>query len=270
MPGKTDELESKPSFQRFARAGLSGRAIIYLVLAYLAADIAATGGAPVAASGEGALSEVARQPAGRPLLGLLALALAGYSLWRLAQAVARSSAANERFGLAKRAGWAVAGVVYAVLCERAVSLALAGSGGGGGASSHPQPWVATVLRWPAGAAWAALAGAGLVVGGGALLAWGLVHDHSKTLARARPSRAKARLGRAMGAIGEATRGSLVLLVAAYLLAAAADDDPSQAKSLGQALASLRRATGPWALALAAAGLAAFAIFSFAEALYRDI
>ena len=75
--------------------------------------------------------------------------------------------------------------------------------------------------------------------------------------------------RAAQVAGEVTRGLLVALVSAFLLAAGVTDNPRRAKSLDQALRSFgHRAGGPEVLALAALGLACFAVFSGLEALYR--
>lgn len=71
--------------------------------------------------------------------------------------------------------------------------------------------------------------------------------------------------------GDLARGLLVVLVSAYLLAAAATDDPSRSKSLGAALRSFERLpAGPAILALAAAGLASFAAYSALEAVYGRV
>ena len=178
-------------------------------------------------------------------------------------------------GVFKRAGWASVAIIYFSLCPRAVTLAVGSPGsarsGHGGPSSNPQPFVGLVLRWPGGTVWVGLVGAGVAVGGAALVIWGLAHDYSRTLRTERMSRAAFQCARAAGIIGEVTRGLLVMLVSAYLLAAAVTDNPAHAKSLGQALRSFdRMPAGPALLLIAAAGLVCFAAFSVFEALYRDL
>ena len=101
--------------------------------------------------------------------------------------------------------------------------------------------------------------------------WGLAHDYSKVLQTDRMSQPNFVAAQATGIAGEVARGLLVMLVSAYLLAAAVTDDPARAKSLGLALRSFnRRPGGPFLLLMAAAGLACFATYSVFEALYRDI
>jgi hypothetical protein len=77
-------------YRRSARIGLGARAVVYLVLAYLAFDIAITGSTPAQASGTGAMAEIARQPDGRRLLCLLAAGLLACAAFSVAEASARS------------------------------------------------------------------------------------------------------------------------------------------------------------------------------------
>ncbi len=287
VPEEASRARSKPFFQRFARLGIFARSLIYALLAYIAAVIGLTHSAPAQENSSGALSEVGRQPAGRLLLGLLAVGLVAYAVWRIAQALSgdqglpngRSAAAqNGRSSAAKdaikRVGWAFVGVVYFSLCGQAIALAVSSNSGGSsgnGPSSHPQPLVGTVLRWPAGAVWVGLGGAAIAISGAALAIWGITHDYSDVLETDRMSRGKFLAAQVSGAVGEATRGLLIILVAVYLFAAAVDNNPSRAKSLSQALLSFARLpAGPALLFLAAVGLASFAIYSVFEALYRRV
>jgi hypothetical protein len=252
--------------------GTASRAVIYLLISYILVVVALNRHAPAPASGQGALAELGRQPGGRALLGLLALGLAAYSLWRLLQALGRGPALGHQ-GQPKvyeRAGWAALAIAYGYLCARAISLAVSPSPGrAGGASSHPQPWVAQALRWPAGPLWVGAAGVVLGLSGLCLAIWGLAHDYRSNVDPAAAGRQLFRAARVTGALGELTRGLLMVLVAVYLVKAAVEDNPGQAKSLGQALSSFSKgAAGTVWLSLAAAGLLCFAAFTCAEALYR--
>ena len=269
VPAEARRARSSPMFARLARAGIGARAVIYVLLAWMTADIATTHHSPSSPSGTGALAEVAKQPAGRPLIAFMAVGLLGYAAWRLAQALSGGQGASSRL---QRAGWAAIGGLYLVLCWRAAELAInPARGSGGGASQHPQPLVATVLRWPGGPGWVGLAGAALAVGGIGLAVWGCLHDYSKTLDSRRLRGVAYQVARATGMAGEAARGALVVLVAVYLLDAAVRDQPSRAKSLGGALYTFDRLpAGAALLLLAAAGLVCFAVYSAFEARYRKL
>ncbi len=279
VPTEASRARRRPWFQRVARLGLATRAVIYAVLAYIAAEIALAHASPAQASGSGALTEVRKQSAGRPLLGLLAVGLVAYAMWRVAQALSRDNQDNgdgqesPAGGAFKRAGWVASAVVYFFLCGQAAFLALSstGAGSGGGPSSHPQPLVATVLKWPGGPVWVGLAGGGIAIAGAALVVWGCLHDYSEVLETDRMGRSGFRAAQVSGVLGEAARGLLIVLVAVYLLSAAVADNPSRAKSLNGALLSFDQlSVGPMLLLMAVVGLASFAVYSVFEALYRRV
>jgi Domain of Unknown Function (DUF1206) len=280
VPAEASDVRAKHWFQRFARFGLSTRAIIYALLAYIAADLSLKHASSAQANGSGALSVVGRQPAGRAPLAFLAIGFAGYALWRIAQALSRNEEGDrhrpgsKEISAVERAGWICTAIVYLVLCGQAVSQVVSSGGagsGGGGPSSHPQPFVATVLKWPAGPVWVGLAGAVLAVGGAALAVWGGMHDYAQVLEEHRMRRWAFHAAQVSGFIGEATRGLLVVLISLYLLAAAVADNPSRAKSPNGALLSFERLpAGRPVLVVAAAGLLCFAVYSVLEALYRRL
>ena len=279
VPTEASRARAKPWFQRLARLGLATRAVIYALLAYIAAEIALTHSSPAQASGSGALTEVRKQSAGRTLLGLLAIGLVGYAFWRVAQALSRANQddgdgrESSAVGVFKRAGFVASAVVYFFLCGQAASLAVSSTGASssGGPSSHPQPFVATMLRWPGGPVWVGLVGSGIAVAGAALVVWGCLHDYSEVLETDRMGPLRFRAAQVTGVVGDAVRGLLIVLVAVYLLSAAVADNPSRAKSLNGALLSFDRLTaGPPLLLMAVAGLASFAVYSLFEAVYRRV
>jgi Domain of Unknown Function (DUF1206) len=279
ISSEADRSRSKPWFQRLTRMGLATRAAIYCLFAYFAADISLRHSTPAQASGSGALQEVRRQPAGPVMLAFVAVGLAGYALWRVAQALSRDTQrgrgrrADEETTALKRAGYLCGAGVYFFLCAQAVTLVFASSSAGssGGASSHPQPFVATVLKWPAGPVWVGLVGAAIAFGAAALIIWSIFHDYSEVLETDRMPGGVFGAAVVTGVMGEAARGFLIGLVSVYLVSAAIDDNPSRAKSLDQALFSFSRLpVGPSVLLMAAAGLACFSAYSVIEALFRRI
>jgi len=261
-----------------AGAGLCARAIVYLVLAYLSADIATRGRPPSQDSGTGALAQVAKEPAGPFLLALLAAGLAAYGLWRFSQALTPPSAHHSGTFPWRRIGWAVAGLVYVGLCAEAVSLlsnglsasgGASGGGGGGGAASHPSPVVAHVLSWPGGPGWVGLASAVLIGVGVGLGVFAFFRHDDEVLDVGQMSRRVRRTARVSEIAGNLTRGFLVVLVAVYLLEAAVTDDPQRAHSLDSALESVAHSPpGPVVVGLVTAGMVCFALSSLFEARYR--
>src|SRR5262245_39115666 len=123
-----------------ARLGYATIGIVYLMIGTLATQAAlGTGGA--IADTRDVLVTIARQPFGRVLLGLTALGLSGYVLWRFVQACfdAERKGTDVR-GLLTRLGYAVSGVAYAALAMLAAQMAL-GTGRAGGHAAE-QEWTA--------------------------------------------------------------------------------------------------------------------------------
>ncbi|MCU0687401.1 MAG: DUF1206 domain-containing protein, partial [Polyangiaceae bacterium] len=74
-----------------------------------------------------------------------------------------------------------------------------------------------------------------------------------------------------GRLGHTARGVVFGLMGAFLIQAAAEADPGQARGLDGALLELARAdAGPILLGLVAAGLVAFGAFCLIMARYREL
>ncbi len=274
----TSSLTSKPrtrivsphdehaSARTVGRIGIASRGVIYLLLAYLALDIARHGSAPTQTSSTGALQELEARTGGKLLLVLLAAGLACYTAWRLFDAVTGQSGR----GAIRRISSLAVGIIYGALCVRAVEL-VADHSTGGGASSNPQPWVARVMGWPGGTVAIEVAGAVLVGAGIILGAWGFLHRYDKDLALERLSPPWRTAVKIFGGFGNLARGSLLALVGIYLVQAAATSNPTQAKSVDQTLRDLvHHSFGALAIGAIALGLFSFGIYSFFEARLRRL
>lgn len=269
LEGGGARLESEGWFKALARSGIGARAAIYLILAWLACDIAALGRAPAQTSGTGALQEVARQYGGALLLTVLAGGLAAYGVWRVVQAIATPSRRHRGRVDLERVGWLTIAIIYFALAGQAVKL-IAGESGGVSTSS-PKPYVAHALGWPGGPELVGLAGAVLVVGGVALAAWGIMHRYEAQLDLSHVKRHWRAVVRVTGAVGELTRGVLVASVGALTINAAVDDDPGKAKSIDQTLRSLAHdRLGPTVVSLVALGLFCFGVYTVFESRLRKL
>ena len=189
------------------RVGIASRGVIYLLLAYLAFDIARHGSAPTQTSSTGALQELESRTEGKFLLVVLAVGLGCYAGWRLFDAVTGSS----RGGATRRISSFSVGIIYVALCVRAVQL-VAGHPTSGGASSNPEPWVAKIMGWSGGTVAIEVAGAVLLGAGVGLGAWGLFHRYGKSLALERISHPWRTAVKILGGFGDLARGSILVLV----------------------------------------------------------
>src|SRR5487761_1104262 len=189
-----------------ARIGLFSRAVVYVVLGYLAADIAAGNGRGKNASSQGALVEIAREPVGPALVVLLAAGFLAYAAWRFLQAAAGDESEEGGADAAKRLGWAGIGALYVVLAVRA--LLLFADGGSGGNSNSAFSASRTLLD-VGGPALLATVGIGVAAGGLALSVWAVRHDFTKRLDQGRMPRELVGASRVVEVFGNVVRGLAV-------------------------------------------------------------
>jgi hypothetical protein len=253
------------------RAGLVAKGVLYAVIGILAIKVAvgARGDDP---GKEGALRTIAAQPLGKLLLAILALGLAGYAAWRLAQGLLDRDAAGERAkGLAKRAGNVAKGAWYGGLCTLTVlKIAGAESEGGGGATQEDRA-TSGVLGLPLGRYLVFAVAAGFV---GAALFNGyraVTCNFRRKLETERMSKTEETAATGVGVLGHLARFVVFGLIGAFLAKAAWQFDPEEAVGLDAALYEVaRQPYGGFLLGAVAVGLIAYALYCFVQARYRDV
>jgi hypothetical protein len=259
---------ASPWLTRGARLGYAAKGIVYVTLGLVALQAAM--GSGQTQDQRGALRTLAEQPAGKLLLGIVAVGLLAYAVWRVIGAVADSEGkGNEPKGLAARGGQAFRGVLYSGLGIEAWRL-LRGTAGSasGNRTAH---WTARAMELPAGRALVVAVGLG-VIGYGLYQLWRAwkadVRKHLD-LSEVSPETQEwiVRLGR----LGYAARGVVFTIIGSFLVRAAMAYDPGQASGLGGALESLQGGTwGPWLLGVVALGLVAYGLFQIVQARYRVV
>jgi hypothetical protein len=253
--------------ERLGRFGLVAKGISFGLVGVLAILLAAgVGGA--ATDREGAFRLLAKDWYGVVILVGLGLGFAAYALWRFAQALLdRDDEGKDFAGLGKRAGALAKGIFYAGLSWIAFSLI---AGPRGESRDEPQQ-TARVFEYPLGR-WLVFAfGIGLIGYGlwnGYRSITGTFQKHMKTAEMKEEVRPIVKVA---GFAGHVARMVLFTMVGFFLAKAAWDYDPSKAIGIDEALAKLAHADyGRLWLALAAAGLFAYGLFSVLQARYRDI
>ena len=256
------------------RAGLVAQGVIYALISLLAIQVAVDGrDSSEPPDREGALQLVAHQPFGKWLLALLGVGFVAYALWRLAQAFAdRENKGDGAKGLATRAGYLAVGVWYGALAVLAADTLLdprkepSGSG-----SDEASDKTAGLLGLPFGRELVFGVAAGFFAAAG----WNVYRALSGKLRKRIASSDLSERGRkvliATGAVGHLARGVVFALIAWFLAKAAWGFDPQEARSLDQTLLELARHDyGPLVLATVATGLLAFALWCWAQAVFRDV
>jgi hypothetical protein len=261
-----ERIARTPQLEWLARAGLTARGLVYVIIGVLAVKLALGDGGK-ATNQQGALQTIAKQPFGKVLLVLVAIGLAGYAIWRLLRA-AIGHGPEGRDDAKDRVSGLVSGIAYTALCATAVKI-VAGSGGGNG--GHPDKAAGGVLDWPAGTWLVAIAGL-IVVGVGLDQGRkGIKRDFLEDSKTEEMSHRVRKAFTALGVFGHLARMVVFALIGWFLIKAALDYDPDKAVGLDGALAKLSQASfGPLALGLVAAGLIGFGAYSIADARYRRV
>jgi uncharacterized protein DUF1206 len=249
-----------------ARAGFAARGIIYVIVGVLAFEVA-FGGSGHEADQAGAVRTVAATPVGGVLLWLLAIGFVGMALWRLSEAL-RGGPAGRKAGtrVAALARAVIYGVIAFVILKYALGL-------GAPASSNRQAvdLTATAMRHPGGRIAVGIAGLVLIACGAGIAYQAWTRRFLADLnvgqmgPRVRP------LVVAFGRIGGIARGTVFAAAGVFLVIAAVTARAHQAKGLDATLRAFTRTpAGPWLLAVVAAGLIVFGVYSLAEARWRRL
>jgi hypothetical protein len=254
-----------PWLKRGARVGMVARSVLYVVIAWLAVQIA-FGRHKREADQNGALRSIAQHTGGQVLLIVLAIAFAVYALWRLSVVF---------FGDAGQTGWRtrleglIGFVAYTSLGLTAVSLTLGTGDTSGGSAQQAVSTTARVMRHSSGRALVMGLGVIVAVVGAVLVIDGLRRSFVKDLQTEQMSRRTKDATIAVGLVGNVARGVVTVLVGALFVDAAWTFKPKKAAGVDGALQTLAHATvGPWIIGAVALGLLAFAAYSVAEARYR--
>jgi uncharacterized protein DUF1206 len=258
------------AFEVLTRTGFVARGVIYAIIGWLAIQVATqtTSGTPT--NQKGALETIDKQPLGHWLLIVVAAGLGAYAIWRFVQAYAghgpEGGGDASTFG---RISAAASGCAYLAMCALAVSILLGSSSSG--SSSSPHKSAAGVLGWPGGQWIVGIAGLIFV---GVALYQGYKGVSRKFLEDDKTEEMGPLVKRWItisGVIGHLARMVAFGLIGIFVIKAAVDYAPKKAVGLDGALEKLaRQSYGTFLLAVVAAGLIAFGIFSIAEARYRRI
>ena len=254
-------------FDALARAGYAARGVVYAMIGLLSIRLA-EGVGTARPNQQGAMNKIAHQPFGHVLLLALAIGLAGYAVWRFAQAFVGRTPEYGRHSSLDRIGAVGSGVAYAAFAVLAISVL---RGTAGNSSAKPRSTTAGVLHWPAGRELVAAVGV-LFIGIACYQAYlGLSKKflHYSKVGEMSPVVLSAFTK--AGAVGLVARAIAFALIGLFVLKAAIDYKPRDAVGIDGALVRLTHHTyGTTALLVVAAGLMIFGAYSIADARYRKI
>jgi hypothetical protein len=257
-----------PVMAGLARAGLAARGVLYVVIGWIALQIA-FGSSGHQADSAGALRLLAQNPVGMAALWLLAIGFAGLALWRLSEAIWGAAGSGGRKAGTRLASLGRA-VIYGLLCFTILKYAL-GLGAPASSNSQSRDLTAALLRQPGGQILVTLIGLAVVAAGLALIYQYWQQKFLRQLRLGGVSPAVRTAVTRLGQIGGIARGTVFAAVGVFLVIAAVNAKPGQARGVDSALRAMTGTPfGPWLLAGVAAGLILFGVYSCCEARWRAV
>ena len=253
---------------RAAQIGLVARGVVYVVFGLIAFDLA-TGDHSGKPSSQGALTEMAQQPYGTWLLGVVALGLFAYAVACALGAIrgrggkkAGESDTKDRVMDAGRA------VINASLAVYTVKILLDGRSSSGSGNTESKA-TAMVLDWPGGQVIVAVIGLAIIAAGIAQWRKAYKQKFTEGLALEQASDKTRRVVTKLGTVGYVARGIVFALVGWFLRERRHRLQPGRGGRRRRGPARLAgKAYGPWVLGFVGIGTIAFGVWSAVEARYR--
>ncbi len=261
---------ASPWVERMARFGYAAKGVVYVVMGVLAVLAAVNAGGGSTTDQNGAFQAIEEAPFGQVLLGVVAVGLLGYVLWRSIQAVANPDGEGlDSKGVLKRVGYAGSALIHSLFAFTAANLA---AGAGGDWGSTAEEWTGWFLSLPLG--WLLVATTGIgIVGVGLYQIYEAYHsEFKKYLKLGALSDGEHGWIEHGGRFGVAARGVVFVIAGVFLVLAALRTDEQEVRSLGGALSAILEQPffGNFLLGVVAVGLVAYGLLMVAVARYRCI
>jgi Domain of Unknown Function (DUF1206) len=266
VSGTARRASDSVAARALARAGLTARGVLYILIGWVAI-LVALGQTSHEADQQGALQLLAAQPYGLISLWLLGIGFAGYALWRLSEAA--FGVTGEGNGAGSRLKSLVRALIYGFFAYLTFKI-IAGAGTGS-QTKKQQDLTATVMHHPGGQWLVGIVGLVIVIAGLALLFEGIRRKFLKYLQLSQMSPRTRRIVERLGMIGTAARGGVFAFAGVLVIDAAVTYQPAKAGGIDKALLTLRNQPfGEFLLILAALGLIIFGIYGLCEARWRRV
>ncbi|TIC85473.1 DUF1206 domain-containing protein [Nocardioides sp. GY 10127] len=269
VPSARDLKPSDGALHTAGRVGMAAYGVVYVLVGWLALQLALGDGGGSTASSTGALHQLAEQPLGAALVWAVAVGLILLVVWQAGTAIWGYADEDGKERLAHRAKSAARAVVYAAIAVSAIQVAVADSSGSGqksGGGSSTSSWTATLMSAPAGQLLVGAVGLFIVGLGIYYVVKAYTERFRKELDAEGSSGSSGRAFLLLGKIGYTARGIAFAVVGGLFVWAAATHSAKKSGGLDHALLTLRDApAGPWLLGAVAVGIACYGVFCLARA-----
>jgi hypothetical protein len=245
-----------------ARAGLVAYGVVYLMIGWLAIQLA-LGDREGSPSSSGAMRELAQQPFGGVLIWVISIGMFLLVVWQGLEAAFGHRDEDGGKRVAKRLSSAGKAIVYAVIGVSGVKVAI-GSGTSG--SKGQETLTAKVMNVPAGQVLVGIIGLAIIGYGIYQIVMAWTEKFAKKLDGEGRSGKSGTAYIAFGKAGYAARGVAFAVVGGLFCYAAITHDPEKSGGLDQALFEvLDTPFGPLLLGLIGIGLFCYGLFTLARA-----
>lgn len=268
-----DFLRAQPWIDQVVRMGWLSRGIVYVIVGFTAISVAAQS-APTddEASPSGALGRIASFPAGRLLLGVLFVGMMLYVIFQIFSLVLIRGNGLDRWW--RRAGHALAAAAYSMFAWSAVSVVVSGDESSG--SSLVEVASRAVLqntagRWLLGAAGVVTVGVGGYFVFRHVIQRGFVEGLTDTDDSVGANNTHGGAIVVAGIVGWIGRAVVIVLIGFFVIRAAVDFDPDDARGFDRALRQTAGSTlGSLLVLLCGLGLLSYGAFCIASHRRRTI
>lgn len=254
--------------ERLAKAGLIAKGIVYCligILAFMAAlELGST--STSSANQSGVFNFIAEQTFGKILLGVIALGLLCYSLWRLIQAIKDTkNKGTDAKGISQRFMYAFRGLVYAALAFTAAKIAI---GEGSSNSNSNESFVSQLLQQPYGQWLVGVVAVVIAIAAFYQFYLALSDEYKKTVESAGLKHETEDFMIKFGKFGYIARGVVWLILSYFFLRAALQSDAQEAGGTSSAFRFLEQSSyGSILLGAVSLGLICYGLFLFMQAKY---
>lgn len=254
---------------KLARAGAIAIGIVYVmigVIALLSLMRVRYGGA----SESSVLNLMDKVPFGKVAIALVFLGLVSYVIWKFYDALEDPYNHGKSLkGIGKRLGIVSAGLAYAFIAYSAYQalMDLSGSGGTHGLPTAQRSMVADVFQWFAGRWLVGIFGALVAFTGIAQFIYVIKKSYLQKVEISKISRTKQRVITVLAWAGHFARGTILLIIAFFLIRATLVKNPLEVVNTDKAFNFLGEQVGHWSFVLVAVGTICYGFFKFALSAY---